>query len=127
MSVMELRRRVEASRCGRAYARLPADVKRLVVEHARARRASGASWRVIGREVGVDDKRLQVWLRDASSARPAAATALALRPRMIPVRVTARAVQATMRREIVVRGPRGVSVEGLSVSDVAALLKELSS
>lgn len=107
--------------------RLPADVKRLVIEHARARRASGASWRVIGREVGVDDKRLQVWLRDASSAaRPAAATALALRPRMIPVRVTARPVPAATHREIIVRGPRGVLVEGLSVSDVAALLVELS-
>lgn len=124
---MELRRRVEASRGGRAYVRLPADVKRLVIEHARARRASGASWRVIGREVGVDDKRLQVWLRDASSSpRPAAATALALRPRMIPVRVTARPMPAATAREIILRGPRGVSVEGLSVSDVAALLMELS-
>lgn len=125
MSVTELRRRVEASRGGRAYARLPAELKRVVVEHARARRAIGASWRVIGREVGVDAKRLQVWLRE-SPPRPAASTALALRPRMIPVRVTARPVPAATAREIIVRGPRGVSVEGLSVSDVAALLMELS-
>jgi len=122
MTSSSLRRRVEAVSGGRSHVRLPAGLKQEVVAYARARRSRGASWRVIAAEVGVSDKRLYAWLHGSASS-------LAKRPQMIPVRVTARAVAVPVaaRREIIVRGPCGVTIEGMDWRDVAELLSELSS
>lgn len=110
-------------RAGGVRARLPVELKQAVLAHVRARRERGVAWSAIEDEVGVSAKRLQLWLRGVSRVKQPAA--VVGRPRMVPVRVVSRPMVA-MRGEIVVRGARGVSVEGLSVRDVAMLLAELS-
>jgi hypothetical protein len=118
-----LRRQVELVRGGGARARLPVELKQAVLAHVRARRERGVTWSAIEDEVGVSAKRLHTWLRVVSRAKSPAA--VVVQPRMVPVRVVSRPVSA-LRGEIIVRGPRGVTVEGMSVADVAELLAELS-
>ena len=124
-TAIELKRRVELARSGKRRARLPADLRRAVVAHVRARRERGVAWSAIETEVGVSAKRLHVWLRSASLMK--ASTAVTVRPRLSAVRVVPDVTRGRDERGlIIVRGARGVSVEGLRVSDVAALLRELS-
>lgn len=124
-TVADLKRRVELVRGVKARARLPDDLRRAVVAHVRARRERGVAWSAIETEVGVSAKRLHVWLRAAP--RMKASTAITVRSRLSPVRVVPDVVRSRDDRGlIVVRGARGVSVEGLSVRDVAMLLSELS-
>lgn len=127
---LELKRRVELARGGKRRARLPGDLKRALIAHVRARRERSVAWSVIEAEVGVSSKRLYAWMSARSSSK--ASTAITVTSRLSAVRVVSEHSRSREEREheshglIVVRGARGVSVEGLRVSDVAALLRELS-
>jgi transposase-like protein len=126
VTTADLKRRVALVRSGKRRARLPDDLKRALVAHVRARRERGDAWSAIEAEVGVGAKVLHVWLRAASAKT---STAIIVRPRLSAVRVVPDADRGRVdghRQLIVVRGARGVSVEGLSVRDVAVLLRELS-
>lgn len=126
VTTTDLKRRVALVRIGKRRARLPEDLKRALVAHVRARRERGDTWSAIEAEVGVGAKVLHVWLRASTSAK--ASTAITIRPRLSAVRVVPDVVRGRVDggQLIVVRGARGVSVEGLSVRDVAALLRDLS-
>jgi hypothetical protein len=124
-TAVELKRRVELARGGRRRARLPLDLRRALVAHVRARRERGVAWSAIEAEVGVSAKRLYAWMSARSAAK--ASTAITVRPRLSAVRVVPDHVRGRDERGlIIVRGARSVSVEGLSVRDVAELLAELS-
>jgi len=120
-----LRRQVELARAGTERLQLPVALKQAVIAHVRARRERGVPWAAIESEVGVGAKRLHVWLR--VSARRRASATVVMRPRLSAVRVVPEVARGRDERGVlVVRGARGVWVEGLSVSDIAALLRELS-
>lgn len=124
-TAMGLRRQVELARAGRERLQLPAALKDALVVHVRARRERGAAWSAIESEIGVSAKRLHMWLR--KSARMKASAQVVMRPRFSAVRVVPEVARGRDERGVlVVRGAHGVSVEGLSVSDIAALLRELS-
>lgn len=124
-TAVELKRRVELARVGKRRARLPGDLRRALVAHARARRERGVAWSAIEAEVGVSSKRLYAWMSARSSLK--ASTAITVSSRLSAVRVVPDVTRGRDERGlIIVRGARGVSVEGLSVRDVASLLRELS-
>jgi hypothetical protein len=120
-----LKRQVELARAGRERLQLPVALKQALVVHVRARRERGVPWSVIESEVGVSAKRLHMWLRKA--VRVKAPARVAMRPRLSAVRVMPDVARSHHERgALVVHGARGVSIEGLSVSDVAGLLRELA-
>lgn len=104
MKDMRVRPMVRMAGVGRPY---DADDRARIVAHAIARRREGAGMKAIAREVGVSSTTLYDWLRG---------------PRFERVEVVAEAAHHTRHT---VHGPHGVRVEGLSLADVAELLRRL--
>ncbi len=88
--------------------RLPDDLQRRIYDYARDRLAAGTPRSQIGAELGVSGPTLVRLLR---------------KRRFRTVRVTATPEPEAARA--VVRGGHGVVVEGLDISGIAALLREL--
>ena len=106
-SLKALRAAIEAGRTtgGRLRPEARAEVGRLI-ERAHG---EGATYSAIAGEVGVSEQTLQRW-------RAAGSTSLAV----------VRVVDATQAANgLVVHGPRGLRIEGLSLDDVATLLGRL--
>ena len=95
--------------------RVPDGMRATIVEYARQRRAAGAGWRTIAREVGFSIAAITGWARAAT--RPL---------RLRPVTVRADAVVARPAVGLVVVLPNGVRIEGLPLADVPALLAQLA-
>lgn len=98
--------------------RYPEGLRARVVEWARGRLAGGASLASVCREVGISEPTLHRFLglsRESERER-----AGFTRVRVVGPKPEAKA------RAVVLRGPCGVTVEGLSVDDVARLLKGLA-
>jgi len=98
----------------------PAALKRKLIEYARARRADGASFQVIGEEVGVVHRTMALWATSVESAQTNLAAAE--RPRFRRVEVREVAVVA----RLVVVHTSGTRVEGLDIAGVADLLRRLA-
>ena len=99
--------RVETGR-GRRY---PRELRARVVGWARGRRAAGASWEEIKRELGQQFDTVRRWCLDG--AEPKA---------LVPVRVVA---TSTPARTLSVVSPAGFRIDGLTPSEAAALLREI--
>jgi len=91
--------------------RIPPELRRLIGRYAQRRIAEGASRVQIVSEVGVGDGAI---VRALEGER-----AEALRP----VRVVS---QSTSAPEVTVRGPAGLTIEGLDVEGLVALIRALS-
>jgi transposase-like protein len=99
--------RVETGR-GRRY---PAELRARVVTWARRRRAAGASWEEIKRELGQKFDTVRRWCVDHGETKA-----------LVPVRVVATQVPS---RTLSVVSPAGFRIDGLSAAEAAALLREI--
>jgi transposase len=97
----------------------PKDLREEAVAYAQERRAKGATWGGIARELGIGIDSLTKWARAAerSPAKPAFRQ-VALAQEEV--------VAGAAGSGLVVHGPGGVRVEGLDVAGVAELLRRLS-
>lgn len=92
----------------------PPELRALALGHVRKRRDEGAAFREIATELGVGKDTLRHWIR------PRARRASKVR------RVSIAAATPAAATSVVVHGPAGLRIEGLDVSTIAALLRELS-
>ncbi len=90
------------------------ELRQLAVEYAQQARAQGHSWRRIAARLGLSDWSLGDWLR--RSHEPPAGQSL----RVHEVKLTEPRVKPS---QSVLVMPSGARVEGLSISDLAALLR----
>ncbi|MCC6812124.1 MAG: transposase [Deltaproteobacteria bacterium] len=91
-------------------------MQRKAVAYLRARREHGASIEEVAREIGVTKGSLYRWQREPKQTR-------ATQPALRPVQVMAALKPAAA---IVVRGPRGILIEGLDIGGIAELLAKVS-
>jgi hypothetical protein len=99
--------RVETGR-GRRY---PRELRSRVVTWARARRATGASWEEIKRELGQQFDTVRRWCVDGGETKA-----------LLPVRAVSTKVPS---RTLSVVSPAGFRVDGLTPAEAAALLREI--
>lgn len=95
----------------------PPELRALAVAHVKERCAQGASMREMASELGVGPDSIRRW-QSGRRRRPVVVRRVAIAPRA----TAARTVES-----IVVHGPAGVRIEGMGVSAIAALFKELAS
>lgn len=98
--------------------RLPESARAQVVELIERARAAGHSYRAVAGALGVSFHTMMGWRQRARAA--------STKSKLSPVRVEPRSRPATAREGLVVRGPRGLAVEGMTVADVAELWMRLS-
>jgi hypothetical protein len=99
--------RVETGR-GKRY---PAELRARVVTWARGRRAAGATWEEIKRELGQQFDTVRRWCLDGVEAKV-----------LVPVRVVATKAPS---RTLSVVSPTGYRIDGLTPLEAAALLREI--
>jgi hypothetical protein len=99
--------RVETGR-GKRY---PAELRTRVVNWARGRRAEGASWEEIKRQLGQQFDTVRRWCVDGDETKA-----------LVPVRVVTTEVPS---RTLSVVSPTGYRIDGLTLSEAAALLGEI--
>jgi hypothetical protein len=95
-----------------AGGRLKADARHEVVEFVDRAHAQGASYGGLARELGVSSQTLANWRAQEQ------------RSQLLPVRVLAAGPAAPSW--IVVHGPHGLRIEGLTLGDLGELLSRLS-
>jgi transposase-like protein len=110
----EIRSLIEQTTTGTRRRRVPEEVKAQVRRYAARRRAQGSSWEAIGRETGLEARKLRAWYRKARELIPV--------PALRPVAVVAEPEPAT---GLVVVAPSGLRVEGLGVQEAAQLVRPL--
>jgi hypothetical protein len=98
---------------GRRY---PVELRGRVIAYVAARRAQSVTLRGASREVELPWRTVEHWLHDRKPAAPATT------PAFRPVAVTPVVVAPRM---VVVHGPRGLRIEGLSVVEIAELCTRL--
>lgn len=101
--------RVEKGR-GKRY---PVELQARVVVWAKGRRAAGASWQQIKRELGQKFDTVRRWCQESAPSRSRA---------LLPVRVIS---EQPAGRTVSVVSPSGLRVEGLTLSEAAALLRDV--
>lgn len=104
--------RVEKGR-GKRY---PEQLRRRVTTWAAARHAAGASWQEIKRELGQRFDTVRRWCAVEGGPRT-------LSRALVPVRVVRD--ESTAARTVAVVSPTGFRVEGLTLFEAAAMLREL--
>jgi transposase len=118
-----LKAQVEA-RSGRgAKWRYDDEFRAEVVEYVRERQARGGTLEEVGRELGLSAWTLSRWSRERGPKKQGAAASgesAVFQP------VTVKPEKAVAEGRHTVHGPGGVRVEGLTLQQVAALLRELS-
>ena len=110
----EIRTLIEKTTTGTHRRRVPEEVKEQVRRYAARRRAQGSNWEAIGRETGVEARKLRAWCRKRREVIP--------KPALRPVAVVAEPEPAT---DLVVVAPSGLRVEGLGVQQAAQLVRLL--
>lgn len=110
MTKRQLQAAVEAARAGRRRARLPAELKASVAAYCVERRAAGASWSELSAELSVGETQLQKWTGGTRGSK-------LQRVRVVGAPPTSSALCLEL--------PGSARVTGLSVADVAALLRAL--
>ena len=93
--------------------RYSAELRERVVTWALCRRRAGASWRAIKAELGQKFDTVRQWCTGAAPSQPRALVAV----RVVPERA--------LERRVSVVSPSGFRVESLSLTEAAALLREL--
>lgn len=100
----------------RAGLRYSPELRQLAVEYAQQARGQGHSWRRIAVRLGLSDWSLEDWLRRSQEAPDARSL------RVHEVKLTEPTVEAPPPVLVM---PSGARVEGLSLGDLAALLRAL--
>ena len=97
----------------------PKEMRDEAVGYAQERRAQGATWELIAQELGLGVNSLINWARGTrrSQKKPAF--------RQVELKPSEDVVSAE-REALVVHGPGGLRVEGLTVATLAELLRRLS-
>jgi transposase len=111
MDAKTLKDRIGEAR--RAGARVPHSLQETVLKHVEQQQAAGLSMKAIGIELGMSFHTLSYWR--ARHSRPQA-TALTRVKVVEPKRA---------EQDVVVHGPSGLRIEGLSVSQLAELIARL--
>lgn len=93
-------------------------LRKRLVDFARAEQAQGQPIIKIAKELGIREQVLGTWLR--SEERPAPIRAV----EVVEERPASRPVPPSSPRDLRLRLPGGAVVEGLSLADVAQLLRE---
>jgi hypothetical protein len=114
-TVEEVRLALGEKSNARGYRSFTSEAKGVATRFALQRIAEGATANQVAEELGLKGWTLQRWLQNHRSAGEAPDEFH--RVEVLP---------ASVKKAVVVRGACGVSVEGLSVNDVAQLLRELS-
>lgn len=109
----DLRHHVGAIPRGRGR-RFPAALRERLIAWAVARRARGAGWSELARELGVPAVTLQRWL----TPRPERMRQVTLRP----VAIT----DEPVHRTLMLVAPSGLRIEGVTLADVIAILRGLT-
>lgn len=118
--VEELRAEV-AGRQGRGtLTRYGAAVREAALRVMAERRQQGETVRAVSTEVGVPWRTLLRWERIASARASSKSEAAFRRVKMVPA-------AAAASQSFVLRGPAGLTVTGLTVGELAALLRSLGS
>ncbi len=117
------RLKAELSRWRGLGRRYPADIKARVLAFAKVRRASGASLAALAGELGVSVMTLYGWLKASAGKRRRRA---GKKPALLPVQIVPDTGVQAGRPSPVVMGPRGLRVEGLSIEEIAVLLRGLA-
>jgi len=110
-TLRELREALEAGPAGRHG--FPVAVRKRAAAWARRRRAAGEPLVAVARRLGVSHETLRRWLRQGAG-------------RLRPVSVAEEVATSHVSGGLVVRMPNGVTVEGLSVEEVVAVLRALA-
>jgi hypothetical protein len=113
MTKEKLQAAMQAARVGRRRAKLTAELKTAVGAYCLQRRAAGAPWKELATELSVNANQLRIWSRAKQSTRP----------KLRRVRVLG--APSTTSAGLCLELPGAARVTGLSVADVAALLREL--
>jgi len=114
MTKEKLQAAMEAARAGRRRAKMSVELKTAVGAYCLQRRAAGARWKEIATELGVGANQLRVWSRANHRSRP----------KLRRVRVLV-APSSVTNVGLCLELPGSARVTGLTVADVAALLREL--
>jgi hypothetical protein len=114
-TVEEVRLALGEKTNARGYRGFTCEAKKAATTFALKRMEEGATANHVAEELGLKGWTLQRWLQNHRDARE---------PRDEFHRVEV--LPARVKKAVVVRGACGVSVEGLTVTDVAQLLRELS-
>jgi transposase len=113
MTKDELVRQIRLAQAGGRRARYTPALRTAVLQYASERRASRVSWRDISKELGVAAGLVQRWMSTGQS-------------RLVAVKVLARPPAPNPAHGgLVVHGPRGIRIEGLSASELADLIARL--
>jgi hypothetical protein len=123
----ELKAQVEARRARGTRKQFDESFRAEMVAYVRARQAEGGTQEEAAREVGLSAWTLSRWGRQGQAGavrrgRPPRQRLEGSNAAFHPVEVKS---EARSQAALVVHGPGGVRVEGLSVQQVAQLLKEL--
>ena len=94
-------------------ARVPDEVRIVVLEYAGEARAAGQSWKQVSESVGLSTSLLQRWNRRGQS-----------RATLKPV-VIAEALSSAERVDLVLVTANGERLEGLGIEDAVRILREL--
>jgi hypothetical protein len=113
MTKEKLHAAMQAARAGRRRAKLSAELKTAVSAYCLQRRAAGARWKELATELGVNANQLRIWSRANQNSGS----------KLRRVRVLA--APSTTNAGLCLELPGAARVTGLSVADVAALLREL--
>jgi hypothetical protein len=114
MTKDELIRQIRQAQSRGKRARYAPAVRAAVIEFARERRAAGVNWRDISQDLGIVESLVQRWIG-------------VQRSRLVPVKLVAPGATASSSAAmIIVHGPRGIRVEGLSLGELAELFTRLS-
>ena len=110
----EIRNLIEQATTGTRRRRVPEEVKEQVRRYAERRRSQGSSWEAIGRETGLEARKLSAWCRKTREVTPVTT--------LRPVAVVAKPEPGA---SLVVVAPSGLRVEGLDVQQAAHLVRLL--
>lgn len=108
-----LRLVVESKRDSRGYVRVQGEAKTRIVAYLKHRRESGATVESVAGELGVSKTSLERWYRGRSMGRG-------------PTRRMRAVTVAPQPSSWILRGPCGVTVEGMDVDALSELLRRLS-
>lgn len=114
MTKQKLQAALQTARAGRRRAKLSAELKRAVVAYCVQRRASGAQWKELAAELSVGANQLNSWSRESQSTGS----------KLHRVRVL-EVPSSSSSTGLCLELPGSARVTGLSVADIAALLREL--